>query len=87
MAKWLEDAWKDAGFAIRQFRKTPGVAAVAVVSLALGIGANAAIFTLLDAVLFKRLPVRDPQALVMLGHARSSGVGIGMLGRSLDVGK
>ena len=85
MAKWLEDAWKDAGFAIRQFRKTPGVAAVAVVSLALGIGANAAIFTLLDAVLFKRLPVRDPHALVMLGHARSSGVGVGMLGRSLDV--
>jgi predicted permease len=85
MAKWLEDAWKDAGFAIRQFRRTPGIAAVAVVSLALGIGANAAIFTLLDAVVFRQLPIRDPQTLVMLGQARSSGVGVGMLGRSLDV--
>jgi predicted permease len=85
MAHWLEDGWKDAGFAIRQFRKTPGVAAIAIISLALGIGANAAIFTLLDAVLFKRLPIRDPQSLVMLGQGRSSGVGTGMLGQSLDV--
>ena len=85
MAKWVEDAWKDAGFAIRQLKKTPGIAAVAIISLALGIGANAAIFTLLDAVLFKQLPVRDPHGLVMLGHARSSGVGMGMLGQSLDV--
>ncbi len=85
MTKWLDDARRDAGFAIRQLRKTPALATVAILTLALGIGANAAIFTLLDAVLFRTLPLRDPQTLVMLGHARSSGVGVGMLGRSLDV--
>jgi predicted permease len=80
VATWLEDAWKDVRFAIRQLRKSPGFTAVAVVSLAIGIGVNAAIFTLIDALLLKRLPVRDPATLVLLGDAHGSGVGIGQTG-------
>src|SRR5262245_24242106 len=80
MAMWLDDAWKDIRFAVRQLRNAPGFTAVAVLSLALGIGANAAIFTLIDAVLVKSLPVRDPRGLVLLGDARGRGVGVGQRG-------
>jgi macrolide transport system ATP-binding/permease protein len=72
--RWLEDFFKDVRFAVRQLRRAPGFTAVAVISLALGIGANTAIFTLIDAVLLKSLPVRDPGGLVLLGPARSAGV-------------
>jgi predicted permease len=57
---------QDARFALRAFRRQPGFAAVAVVTLALGIGANTAIFSVLDAVLWKSLPVRAPEELVFL---------------------
>jgi macrolide transport system ATP-binding/permease protein len=76
--RWFEDFLKDLRLAIRQLRKAPGFATVAVLSLALGIGANTAIFTLIDAVLLKSLPVRDPGSLVLLGDARGSGSGIGI---------
>ena len=79
-ATWLEDAWKDMRLAVRQLRTTRGFTAAAVISLALGIGANAAIFTLIDAVLLKSLPVRDPGGLVLLGNARGRGVAIGQVG-------
>ena len=52
--------------ALRALKATPVISAVAVLSLALGVGANTAIFSLVDSVLLKSLPVRDPERLVML---------------------
>ena len=53
--------------AVRTLRKTPFITSVAVVSLALGIGANAAIFSLFDQLLLRALPVQEPEQLVNLG--------------------
>jgi len=64
---WLESLVQDARFALRQLWKTPGFTVTAILTLALGIGANAAIFTLVKAVLLKNLPVADPKTLVRVG--------------------
>ncbi len=57
--------WQDVKYAIRLLAKSPGFAAVAILTLALGIGANTAIFTLLDAVVLRTLPVPSPSRLVV----------------------
>jgi len=63
---------QDLRFGARQLRANPGFTAVAVLSLALGIGANSAIFQLVDAVRLRTLPVRDPQELVTIDFAKGS---------------
>lgn len=67
--RWLESIFEDLRFSQRILRKSPGFTIAAVVTLALGIGANLAIFRLLDAVRLRSLPVKDPQelAIVQLG--------------------
>ncbi len=69
----LEDLWADLGYAVRTLRRAPTFAATAVVILALGIGANAAVFTIVDAVLFRELPVPDPDRVVRVYTADYSG--------------
>ena len=74
---WIETILQDARFAVRMLRKSPVFAIVAVLTLALGIGANAAIFTLINALMLKNLPVADPKMLVRLGNDDNCCVGIG----------
>ena len=67
----LESLWADTKYALRRLRKTPAFTTIALVTLALGIGANTGLFTLLDAVLLKSLPVPNPEQLFIVkqsGH-------------------
>jgi putative ABC transport system permease protein len=68
MNGWLQDF----RYAARQLRKAPGFAAVAIITLALGIGANTAIFSLLDQALLRSLPVKDADRLVLLKYEGSN---------------
>ncbi len=71
----LESFLQDAAYGTRALLRSPGITIVALLSLALGIGANTAIFSLLNAVLLRSLPVKNPGQLVLLGTADSSGIG------------
>jgi putative ABC transport system permease protein len=64
--RWLEQLWSDLRIAIRQLRSSPGFTALAVITLALGIGANSAIFALVDAALIRPLPFPEADRLVMV---------------------
>src|SRR5580658_259962 len=62
-----EEIWRDIRFGVRQLRKNPGFTAAAVLTLALGIGANTAIFSVTDRLLVRPLPVQNPERLALLG--------------------
>jgi len=67
---WLETLGQDLRYSLRVLLQNPGFTTVAVLSLALGIGANTALFSLIDAAMLKMLPVRDPQQLRILTWVR-----------------
>jgi len=72
--EWLESFLQDIAYGTRAMLRSPILTTVALLSLALGIGANTAIFSLLDAVMLRSLPVKNPSELVLLGKGNSSGI-------------
>ena len=70
----MENLFKDIRYGIRSLARRPGFTAVAVITLALGIGANTAVFTVLNAVTLRALPVKDPNRLVFLSNPNRHGV-------------
>ena len=75
---FVENLWRDIRFAVRSFRKSPGFSAVVVLTLTLGIGANTAIFTLINAVMLQKLPVPHPEQLYRLGDNNNCCVMVGL---------
>jgi len=71
---WLESFLQDTAYGIRAMLRSPALSIVALLSLGLGIGANTAIFSLLDAVMLRSLPVKEPDQLVLLGKGSSAGI-------------
>src|SRR5450759_346046 len=67
----MRSLWQDLRYAVRVPGKNPGFAVMVIITLALGIGANTAIFSLANALLLKNLPVRDPRQLVILTWVRT----------------
>jgi len=84
---WLEDTWRDLRYAARTLKKTPSFTLVALLVMALGIGANTAIYSFLDSLLLRSLPVSDPSSLVILNwHAKATRQDSVMRGMSGYVG-
>src|SRR5262245_56516354 len=76
---------QDLRYGLRMLLKQKGFTTIAVLSLALGIGANTAIFSLMDAVMLRALPVSEPERLVLFGNAKSAGITVGTPDSSTDL--
>jgi len=74
--RWLDEVSNDLRYALRLMAKTPGFTAAAILSLGLGIGANTAIFSLMDAVILRTVPVTSPQDLVFFAHGKGERPGV-----------
>ena len=74
----FDTTWKDLRYAARSLRRTPAFTMTALVTLALGIGANTAIFSLVNAVMLRTLPVAAPEELVFVGHRNPSSTDTGV---------
>jgi predicted permease len=75
--RWLDELMQDVRYGLRMMRRSSGFCAVAILILALGIGANTAIFSLADGFLLKSLPAKDPQQLVFVSATRPDGGSFG----------
>jgi predicted permease len=84
-ARFVEILIQDIRYGLRQLRRNAGFTAVAIISLALGIGANTAIFTLVDAVMLKSLPVANPKQLYRLGDRNDCCVNSGFEDKGWDL--
>ena len=62
----LQEIGGDLRYGLRMLRRTPGLTAIAVLSLAIGVGANSAIFSVIDSIVLRSLPVRDPEGLTIV---------------------
>jgi putative ABC transport system permease protein len=80
----LSAAAQDLRFAFRRLRQSPGFSLTIVLTLALGIGATTAIFSLVEGVLLRPLPFRDPQRLVLLGDRLGDGLQLGVTAREVS---
>jgi predicted permease len=83
--EWLDTLFRNVRFGARMMARTPVSSLIAVLVLALGIGANTAIFTLLNAVLLRSLPVEHPEELVLFGEGNSGGAANGLPDRSWEL--
>src|SRR5260221_2610247 len=70
--QWLEEFWRDVAYGFHVLRKNPGFATVAIVTLALGIGCNTAMFSTINAVLLRPLPFHDSERLIYMQEAQPS---------------
>ena len=77
----LADLQQDMRYGLQSLRRRPGFTTLVVLTLALGIGANAAVFSLVDTILLRSLPLRDPDRLVLLSDGLEGGYTSGGLGR------
>src|SRR5437763_477417 len=81
----MESLLKDLRYGCRNLLRNPGFAVVAIGSLTLGIGANTAIFSFVDTVLLKTLPVRDPAQLVLFGEGKRRGNSTGSASGAMEL--